>query len=150
MFKVARGLAPSPPDIQPYGCNCPDFELRNQPCKHVIAVQQTGKQREWIKLHAMTGVRTNVVTAVEISGWRSHDTNYFRPLVATTAANFSLREVSADKAYLSKANVQAVDDVGGTPFIPIKGSAVGKLATRTPHSRRRPLILRSSRTICAC
>jgi transposase len=80
------------------------------------------QKREWVKLHAMTGVRTNIVTAVEISGWRSHDTNYFRPLLATTATNgFALREVSADKAYSSKANLRAVDAAGATPFIPFKG-----------------------------
>lgn len=80
------------------------------------------QKREWVKLHAMTGVRTNIVTAVEISGWKSHDTNYFRPLLATTGANgFALREVSADKAYSSQANLRAVDAAGATPLIPFKG-----------------------------
>ncbi len=73
------------------------------------------QHREWIKLHAMTGVRTNIVTAVEVSGWRSHDTNYFRPMLATTAENFTLRDVTADKAYSSKKNLQAVADADGTP-----------------------------------
>ena len=81
---------------------------------------EPAKKREWIKLHAMTGVRTNIVTAVEVSGWRSHDTNYFRPLLTTTAENFTLRDVTADKAYSSKKNLQAVADHGGTPFIPFK------------------------------
>jgi hypothetical protein len=67
----------------------------------------------------MTGVRTNVVTAVQFSGWRSHDTNYFRPLLATTVANgFTPREVSADKAYSSNANLRAVGATGATPLIP--------------------------------
>lgn len=35
-------------------------------------------KREWVKLHAMTGVRTNVVSSVEVSDYRSHDTNYFK------------------------------------------------------------------------
>ncbi len=79
-------------------------------------------KREWVKLHAMTGVRTNVVTSVELSDWRSHDTNYFRPLVAETAENFTLRDVTADKAYSGRKNLQAVADLGGNPFIPFKGS----------------------------
>src|SRR5579875_312990 len=38
-YKVAQGLVPPPlPDVQPWSCTCPDFELRNRPCKHVIAV----------------------------------------------------------------------------------------------------------------
>jgi transposase len=79
-------------------------------------------KREWVKLHAMCGVRTNIVTSVELSDWRSHDTNYFRPLVAQTAENFALRDVTADKAYSSKRNLQAVADAGGTAFIPFKNS----------------------------
>lgn len=85
---------------------------------HKWGKEQT--KREWVKLHAMCGVRTNVVTAVELSDWRSHDTNYFRPVLAATADTFTIREVSADKAYSSKLNAQAVESVGGTPFIPFK------------------------------
>jgi transposase len=84
--------------------------------------KEGAKKREWIKLHAMTGVRTNIVTAVEVSGWRSHDTNYFRPLLYTTAENFDIGDVTADKAYSSKANLAAVTGQGGIPFIPFKGN----------------------------
>ncbi|MGD0881594.1 MAG: transposase [Acidimicrobiales bacterium] len=85
------------------------------------AASAPAKKREWIKLHAMTGVRTNIVTAVEISGWRSHDTNYFRPLLATTAESFDMRDVTADKAYSSKVNIQAAEDAGATAYIPFRG-----------------------------
>ena len=78
--------------------------------------------RAWVKLHAMTGVRTNVVTAVELSDGHSHDTNYFRPALATTVGNgFTPRDVTADKAYSSKANLQAVADAGAMPYIPFRG-----------------------------
>jgi transposase len=80
------------------------------------------EKREWVKLHAMCGVVTNV--AVEMSGWESHDTNYFRPLLAKTAEQFEISEVSADKAYNSKANMAAVDAVGATPYIPFRRSVV--------------------------
>ncbi len=79
--------------------------------------------REWVKLHAMTGVSTNVVTAAEVTGWTAADTNYFRPLLATTAEHFDMAEVSADKAYLSHANVDAVEKYGATPFIPFKSNS---------------------------
>jgi transposase len=78
------------------------------------------KRHDWVKLHAMTGVRTNVVTSVELSGGNSHDTNYFKPLVKQTAKNFNLRDVTADKAYVSKSNFEAVDNHGGTAYIPFK------------------------------
>ena len=54
---------------------------------HKWGKEQT--KREWVKLHAMYGVRTNVVTAVELSDWRSTTRNYFRPTLATTAENFT-------------------------------------------------------------
>jgi hypothetical protein len=85
---------------------------------------QVGKERSqhiWVKLHAMCGVKTNVVTSVRLSDGYSNDTNYLRPLVADTAQQFTLDKVTADKAYSSKANLQAVEDAGGTPYIPFRG-----------------------------
>ncbi len=58
-------------------------------------------RQSWVKLHAMSGVRTNIVTAVEISGGHGNDSPYLVPTLATTAQNFTIREVSADKAYSS-------------------------------------------------
>jgi transposase len=95
-----------------------------------------GKERvrqEWVKLHAMTGVRTNIVTAVELSGAYSNDTLYFRPTLATTVENgFTVRDMTADKAYSSKANLQAVEDIGGTPCIPFRGHIPAFNAVQPP------------------
>jgi transposase len=76
--------------------------------------------REWVKVHLMCGVNTKTVTSVEVSGWTAHDTNYFVPLVERTAGNFELGDVLADKAYLSRKNFKAVEELGGTPFVPFK------------------------------
>ena len=46
------------------------------------------------------------------------------PLVERTAKNFEVREVSADKAYLSRKNLNAVESVGGMPFIPFKSNTL--------------------------
>lgn len=80
--------------------------------------------REWLKAHLMCGVRTKIVTSVEVSGWAAHDTNYLLPLVEATAQHFKVREVSADKAYLSRKNLSAVEAVGGMPFIPFKSNTL--------------------------
>jgi transposase len=53
-----------------------------------------------------------------------HDTNYFVPLVERTAGNFQLGDVLADKAYLSRKNFKAVEELGGTPFVPFKKNTV--------------------------
>ena len=88
--------------------------------------QKYGVQRKesvWIKCHLMCGVRTNVVTAVTISD--SGDCPLLPSLTATTAQNFTVREVSADKAYLSQKNLEFVDEMGAVPFIPYKVNSRG-------------------------
>ncbi len=80
--------------------------------------------REWVKVHLMCGVRTKIVTSVEVSGWTAHDTNYFVPLVQATAEHFGLGNVLADKAYLSHKNLRAVELNGGVPFVPFKSNTV--------------------------
>jgi transposase len=80
--------------------------------------------REWVKVHLMCGVNTKVVTAVDISGWSAGDTTYFVPLVERTTEHFPVKEVSADKAYLSRKNLNAVESVGAMPFIPFKSNTL--------------------------
>jgi transposase len=80
--------------------------------------------REWVKVHLMCGVNTKVVAAVDISGWTANDTTYFVPLVERTAEHFQVREVAADKAYLSRKNLKAVEQAGGTPYVPFKSNTV--------------------------
>ena len=50
---------------------------------------------------------------------------YLEPFVKKTAEYFHVREVSADKGYLSKKNYRAVDEVGATAYIPFKTNSVG-------------------------
>lgn len=65
----------------------------------------------------MVGTQTKMVTSVDVSGWTANDTSYFVPLVEATAEHFQVREVAADKAYLSRKNLKAVERVGGTPYV---------------------------------
>jgi transposase len=80
---------------------------------------------DWVKAHIMTGVTTNVVTAVEIHDRHAGDSPQFKPLLQTTAENFTVKEVSADKAYSSLENVEAVAAVNAFPAIAFKGNATG-------------------------
>src|SRR6266567_4093061 len=79
---------------------------------------ETRLRRHWIKAHIMVGVRTNVVTGVQITPWNEHDGGYLPPLVEDTARRFQIAEVSADKAYLSRRNAEAIEAVGAKPYIP--------------------------------
>jgi hypothetical protein len=78
--------------------------------------------RKWLKVHVMCGVKTNIVTSVEISKGFANDCPYFKPLVdKTVRSGFELSEVSADKAYLSLENLETVLNHGGQQhFIPCK------------------------------
>jgi transposase len=82
--------------------------------------------RDWLKLHVMVGVRTHIITSVEISDRDAHDYAYFEPLVKQTAKNFKMREVSADKAYSGISNLRLVVDNNAQPFIPFKRCAKEK------------------------
>jgi transposase len=91
---------------------------------------RTMKEHRWVKVHLMCGVKTNVVTAVEIGGMYSGDCPQFAPLVNRTAETFKIGEVSADKAYLSYDNMEVVDKHGGLPYIAFKaGTAANRGGT---------------------
>ena len=79
--------------------------------------------RDWVKVHLMCGVKTNVVTAVEITDRFAGDSPQFKELVETTGRNFTMAEVSADKAYLSSKNLQTVIDHNAMPYIPFKSNS---------------------------
>jgi transposase len=81
--------------------------------------------RDWVKAHVCCGVKTNVVTAVEIRTRQSADINEFAPLTKTTANSFKINEMSGDKAYGSRANLELIDSLGGTAFIAFKKSSSG-------------------------
>ncbi|MDE2940195.1 MAG: transposase [Chloroflexota bacterium] len=82
------------------------------------------KQARFIKAHIMCGVKTNIVTAAEVTEANIHDSPMFKGLVERTALNFDMSEISADKAYLSRGNLKAIVDAGATPFIPFKSNSL--------------------------
>ncbi len=86
---------------------------------------KTMEEREWVKVHIACGVKTNVVTAVEIADKNAHDAPMLPPLVKQTGKAFAIREVSADAAYMSTENLQTVIDAGGTPYMAFKENATG-------------------------
>jgi transposase len=86
---------------------------------------QLKDERKWLKAHLIIGTKTNVVTGVEISDGYAADSPYLPALVASTAQRFNVSEVSADKGYLSKSNVEAINFLGATPYIPFKSNSTG-------------------------
>jgi transposase len=88
-----------------------------------------GKERKykiWLKAHVISGVKTNIIAGVEITEGEVNDSPSLPRLVEETAKTFRVGEVSGDKAYSSRLNLQAIQDVGAVPFIPFKKNATNK------------------------
>jgi transposase len=82
-------------------------------------------KQDWVKCHIMCGVKTNIVTAIEIGDKHASDIRFFPPMVEATARNFQIAEVSADGAYGGNSTTDVVHKAGGTPFIAFKRNATG-------------------------
>ena len=82
-------------------------------------------KQQWVKAHLMCGVKTNVITAVEIHGQYEGDPNQLPALVDATAKNFTIKEVSADKGYSGEPCHQAIAKHNATPFIAFKSNTTG-------------------------
>jgi hypothetical protein len=70
----------------------------------------------------MTGIKTNVVTAVHVDEKKGGDCPQFVLLVKETARSFTLREASADCAYVSYENADLVAQHGGAAYILFKSN----------------------------
>jgi predicted nucleic acid-binding Zn finger protein len=84
------------------------------------------QQHEWVKVHLMCGVKTNVVTAVEIAGKNANSSPMLPALLNTTAKSFRPREISGDSEFGSLNNYNAIDAAGAVPFITFKEIHTGK------------------------
>ena len=84
-------------------------------------------RQTWIKTYLMTGVKTNIVTAVEATPTESADAPQLPALLGRTAETFDVREVSADKAYASKVNLRAIESIGATPYVPFQDRYTGSI-----------------------
>ena len=82
------------------------------------------QDHDWVKIHVYDcGVKTNVVTAVEIKERNAGDVTQLPVLMDQTAKNFQMKEVSADKAYSCIFNLEEATRDGAVPFIDFKKNA---------------------------
>jgi transposase len=86
-------------------------------------VERSG--HDWVKVHVICGTKTGIIPAVEIRGRDAADCPLLPALVNKTAENFTVKEVPADKGYLSVENVEAIAAVGGTAYIAPKSNTTG-------------------------
>ena len=83
--------------------------------------------RIFLKAHIAVGVQTNCVTAIEVTPSTTADSPMLSGLLDSTAERFGgVTEVSADRAYLSDANLRHIVSLGAYPYIPFKRNTTGR------------------------
>jgi transposase len=80
----------------------------------------------WIKAHLINGVKTHIITGVKITESYTNDNTQFEELVKDTAKTFEINEVSADKAYSSRDNLNLIAELGGKAYIPFRKNTTGR------------------------
>jgi len=80
--------------------------------------------QRWIKLHAQVGTVTNVIASVEATESNVGDVVMLAPLLASAVERgFTVRELSADKAYLANDVLTAIEAAGAVPYIPLNANS---------------------------
>lgn len=82
------------------------------------------REQKWLKLHIMIGVKTQIISGVEVTTGNANDSPVLPELLDSTAKNFTMKEVSADMGYLSRKNLRAIEATGAEAFIPLKKNSV--------------------------
>ena len=97
---------------------------------YCVQKHDTKRKHEFVKLHAVCGTKTNIITACEVTpseGKGTGDISQFATLANATKANgFGIEEMSADMAYSSRDSIGLIDAFGGTAYIPFKKTATGR------------------------
>ena len=84
-----------------------------------------GKERDrkiWYKLHLVNGSATHIITACEVTIQYISDMNELPKLVEETHENFDMKQLTADKGYLSDNNLMFLDKMGIAGYIPFKSN----------------------------
>jgi hypothetical protein len=87
------------------------------------------KEATWVKLHISIGVRSKIITAAVVTDGTCGDSPQLPGLLETTAQNFNVKEVLADKGYIANENLEAIAKLSATPYIPFKSNAQGAEGT---------------------
>ena len=96
----------------------------NQYC---VEKHHTKKHHQWVKAHILVGTKTNVIVSARITEENSADCPQFEPMVLEAHNNgFDMKEITADKAYSSRNNLEMTDSIGAVAYIPFKSNTSGK------------------------
>ena len=86
--------------------------------------EDSKKYREYDKAHYMVGVRSLVIPYTRVTRGTWSDLPEFEPLVRKTLPGSNVKQVLADKGYVSNENYEVATEYGATPYIMPKDNAV--------------------------
>jgi len=84
------------------------------------------KKRDHLTIHITTGVKSNVVTALNVETKSGKDNFIFREHADKTAGNFKINEWSGDGRYWCKENCKRINKVGAKPYFKVWKNWSGK------------------------
>lgn len=90
-----------------------------------VKYQKQSSRRKFKKAHITSGVKTNIITSVNVTPGTQADGPELPELLKRTTKYFQVDEVSADKAYLSRTNLLYINKIGAVPYIPFKKNSKG-------------------------
>ncbi len=84
------------------------------------------KKRDHLTIHITTGVKSNIITALNVETKSGKDNEIFREHVDKTSENFKVNEFSGDGRYWCKENCKKVVEVGAKPYFKVWKNWAGK------------------------
>jgi hypothetical protein len=81
-----------------------------------IRCQKEIKRRDHLTIHITTGVKSNIVTALNVEIKSGKDNKIFREHVDKTSENFKVNEWSGDGRYWSKENCMKINEIRAKPY----------------------------------
>jgi len=91
-----------------------------------IRCQKKIRKRDHLTIHITTGVKSNIVTALNVEIKSGNDNKIFREHVDKTAENFKINEWSGDGRYWCKDNCWKINEVGARPYFKVWKNWAGK------------------------
>jgi transposase len=83
------------------------------------------RRRDHLTVHITTGVKSNIITALNVEIKSGNDNKIFREHVDKTSENFKVSEFSGDGKYWCKENCRKVIEVGAKPYFKVWKSWAG-------------------------
>ena len=91
-----------------------------------LRCQKEIKKRDHLTIHITTGVKSNIVTALNVETKSGKDNEIFREHVDKTVKNFRANEFSGDGKYWCKDNCRKVCEVGAKSYFKVWKNWSGK------------------------